>query len=284
MSYSNKHIALVCNPSGGNEKALRITDSLAVLLAGMDIRHSIFTSYWPTVWNGFTEVWIIGGDGTVNWFINQYPDIQLPLSVFAGGTGNDLHWMLYGDLTLERQAELVLEGRPRNIDAGVCNGKLFINGVGIGFDGAIVKDLLGKKKLAGKASYLLSILKHIVVYQEKPCTLQMPGETISQDCFMVSVANARRYGGGFHVAPKASLTDGLLDVNIVGKILAFSRMRYLPVMEKGEHLGLPFIQYRQTNKIIISSASVLYAHMDGEYLAEKNFEIEVLPKRFSFIC
>ena len=112
----------------------------------------------------------------------------------------------------------------------------------------------------------------------------MPGETISQDCFMVSVANARRYGGGFHVAPKASLTDGLLDVNIVGKILAFSRMRYLPVMEKGEHLGLPFIQYRQTNKIIISSASVLYAHMDGEYLAEKNFEIEVLPKRFSFIC
>ncbi|HEU4632745.1 MAG TPA: hypothetical protein VFS22_02095, partial [Flavisolibacter sp.] len=204
--------------------------------------------------------------------------------VFAGGTGNDLHWMLYGDLTLERQAELVLEGRPRNIDAGVCNGKLFINGVGIGFDGAIVKDLLGKKKLAGKASYLLSILKHIVVYQEKPCTLQMPGETISQDCFMVSVANARRYGGGFHVAPKASLTDGLLDVNIVGKILAFSRMRYLPVMEKGEHLGLPFIQYRQTNKITISSASVLYAHMDGEYLAEKNFEIEVLPKRFSFIC
>ena len=163
MSYSNKHIALVCNPSGGNEKALRITDSLAVLLAGMDIRQSVFTSYWPTVWNGFTEVWIIGGDGTVNWFINQYPDIQLPLSVFAGGTGNDLHWMLYGDLTLERQAELVLEGRPRNIDAGVCNGKLFINGVGIGFDGAIVKDLLGKKKLAGKASYLLSILKHIVV-------------------------------------------------------------------------------------------------------------------------
>jgi diacylglycerol kinase family enzyme len=155
--------------------------------------------------------------------------------------------------------------------------------VGIGFDGAIVKDLLGKKKLAGKASYLLSILKNIVGYHERPCTLQMPDETISQDCFMISVANARRYGGGFHVAPKASLTDGLLDVNIVGKISPLKRMRYLPVIEKGEHLDLSFIQYRHTTKIKISSEIILHAHIDGEYLSDKNFEIEVLSKRFSFI-
>jgi diacylglycerol kinase (ATP) len=283
MLYSEKHIALVCNPTTGNEKALRITDSIAVLLTGMDIKHSVFTAYWPTVWDDFTDVWIIGGDGTVNWFINQYPDIQLPLSVFAGGTGNDFHWMLYGNICLEEQVELVLEGKQQRIDAGICNGRLLLNGVGIGFDGAIVKDLLGKKKLAGKASYLLSILKNIVGYHERPCTLQMPDETISQDCFMISVANARRYGGGFHVAPKASLTDGLLDVNIVGKISPLKRMRYLPVIEKGEHLDLSFIQYRHTTKIKISSEIILHAHIDGEYLSDKNFEIEVLSKRFSFI-
>ncbi|MFL5810914.1 MAG: hypothetical protein ACJ749_15440 [Flavisolibacter sp.] len=28
--------------------------------------------------------------------MNQYPDLQLPLSVFAGGSGNDFHWMIYG--------------------------------------------------------------------------------------------------------------------------------------------------------------------------------------------
>jgi len=283
MFHSHKHIALVCNPTAANKKALQVSDSIAVLLTGMDVRHSTFTTYWPTVWDDFTEVWIIGGDGTVNWFINQYPDIQLPLSVFAGGTGNDFHWMLYGDLSLETQAELVLEGEPRKIDAGVCNGRLFLNGVGIGFDGAVVKDLLGKKKLAGKASYLLSILKHIVGYHEKPCTLQLPDETITQDCFMISVANARRYGGGFHVAPKALLTDGVLDVNIVGRISSLKRMRYLPVIEKGEHLELPFVRYCHTSKIKISAEAVLHAHMDGEYVSDKNFQIDVLPKRFSFI-
>ena len=277
MSYSDKHIALVCNPTAGNEKALHLADSIAVLLKGTDIKHSVFTAYWPTVFDSFTDVWIIGGDGTLNWFINQYPGIQLPLSVFAGGTGNDFHWMLYGDLSLEKQVELLLECSPRKIDAGICNGKLFLNGVGIGFDGAIVKDLLGKKKLAGKASYLLSILKHIVGYQEKTCTLQMPDETIFQQCFMISVANARRYGGGFHVAPKASLKDGLLDVNIVGEISP------LPVIEKGEHIDLPFIQYRHTSKIKISSKVSLHAHIDGEYFNDTDFKIELLPKCFSFV-
>lgn len=283
MNNSEKHIALVCNPTRENEKSLRITNSIEILLSGMDVAHKTFTSSWPESFDDFTEAWIIGGDGTINWFINQYSSIQLPLALFGGGSGNDFQWMLYDDKTVEQQVEQVLQGTPQLVDAGLCNEKLFINGVGIGFDGAIVHDLLGKKKLAGKASYLLSILKHIVGYHEKPCSLQMPGETIEQDCFMISVANGKRYGGGFHVAPNAILTDGLLDINIVGKISPIRRMKYLPVIEKGQHLSLDFITYRQTNKIIIQSSTGLHAHADGEYFQSDYFEIEVLPKRFSFI-
>jgi diacylglycerol kinase (ATP) len=283
VTNSEKHIALVCNPTRENEKALRITNSIAILLSGMDIHHKVYTAAWPDTFNEFTEVWIIGGDGTINWFINQYPSIQLPLSLFGGGSGNDFHWMLYGNKTIEQQVDQVLQGIPQLVDAGVCNEKLFLNGVGIGFDGAIVHDLLGKKKLAGKASYLLSILKHMVGYHEKPCVLQMPNETIKQDCFMISIANGRRYGGGFHVTPNAILVDGLLDINIVGKISPIKRMKYLPVIEKGEHLNLDFIKYRQADKILISSSIKLHAHLDGEYTYADVFDIEILPRRFSFI-
>lgn len=284
MTNPEKHIALVCNPTRYNEKALRLTNSIALLLTGMGISHSVFTSAWPVAFaEHITNVWIFGGDGTLNWFINQYPDITVPLSIFPGGSGNDFHWMLYGDKTSEQQVEEVLDGKPQLVDAGKCNGKIFLNGVGIGFDGAIVRDLLGKKKLAGKASYLLSIMKHIVTYHEKPCVLEMPSEKISGNCFMISVANARRYGGGFHVAPRASLTDSLLDINIVGKISPLKRMKYLPVIERGEHLDLDFIQYRQANQITISSPVQLHAHADGEYMYENIFQIGILPKRFSFI-
>jgi diacylglycerol kinase (ATP) len=283
MPDSSKHIALVCNPTNENQKAVQITSGIEVLLSGMDIPHKVFIETWPETFDGFTEVWIIGGDGTINWFINQYPAIQIPMAAFSGGSGNDFQWMLFGDKTIEQQVDQVLQGSPQLVDAGVCNERLFLNGVGIGFDGAVVHDLLGKKKLAGKASYLLSILKRIIAYQEKPCILQLPSENIEQDCFMISIANGKRYAGGFYVAPSAVMTDGLLDVNIIGKISPLKRMKYMPVIEKGEHLNLDFVKYRQTNRIVIESSTKLHAHVDGEYLYDDRFEIEVLPKRFSFI-
>jgi diacylglycerol kinase (ATP) len=283
MPDSSKHIALVCNPTNENQKSVQITAGIEVLLSGMDIPHKVFIETWPETFDGFTEAWIIGGDGTINWFINQYPSIQIPIAAFSGGSGNDFQWMLFGEKTVEQQVDQVLQGTPQLVDAGVCNERLFVNGVGVGFDGAVVHDLLGKKKLAGKASYLLSILKRIISYQEKPCILQFPTENIKQDCFMISIANGQRYGGGFYVAPRAVMTDGLLDVNIIGKISPLKRMKYMSVIEKGEHLNLEFITYRHTNRIVIESPTKLHAHVDGEYLYSDRFEIEVLPKRFSFI-
>ncbi len=283
MTYpSTKHIALICNPTAHNEIALKAADIVAKLLAQKAIRTSIFTSLWPTEWSDITDAWIFGGDGTVFQFINQYPDISLPLSCFKAGSGNDFHWMLYGDISHEDQVEKILNGKTEWLDAGDCNGKLFLNGVGIGFDGAIVKDLLGKKKVAGKSSYLITILKHIISYREKFYDIDLGDKTISQDCFMLSIANGQRYGGGFKVAPKASLTDGVLDINIVGKVPPFKRLKLMPVIEKGEHLDLPVIAYHQYNKVIIKTAAEVPAHLDGEYISDKEFHITCLPKRFLF--
>lgn len=277
-----KRIALVCNPTDENKKALRIADTIALALRAKGIAFELFTTYWPSVLDGFTEVWISGGDGTLNYFINKHPNNTLPLALFEAGSGNDFHWMLYGDITVEEQIDRVLQGNIQRVDAGVCNGQLFLNGVGIGFDGAIVKDLLGKRKLAGKAAYLLSILKNIFGYHEEYCELKLQDRFLSQDCFMISVANGSRYGGSFLVAPKASLQDGLLDICVIGKIAPINRMKYLPVMEKGEHLELPFVQYHQSGSVVIEAKKELPAHIDGEYVQARRYEIELLPSKFAF--
>jgi diacylglycerol kinase (ATP) len=277
-----KHIALICNPTSENKRALQLADEIAVLLRERSVAFSVFTSYWPKIWDDFTDAWIVGGDGTINFFINENPDFKLPMAVFNGGTGNDLHWMLYEDSHVTLQVDRCLKENNIRVDAGTCNGRLFLNGVGIGFDGAIVKDLLGKKKMAGKASYLLSILKNIMRFQETDARVNIDGKVFRQESFMVSVANGKRYGGGFQVAPKASLTDGMLDVNIVSKIPALRRIRYLPVIEKGEHLNLPFINYQQGKEIIVETAAEWPAHIDGEYIHASRFEISVVSEKFLF--
>lgn len=283
MHNKNKHIAIVCNPQAGNGKALEVADKIVLHLETKGISYSLFTAQWPQLWNNITKVWIVGGDGTLNYFINQYPEINIPLSIFKGGTGNDFQELLYGNITLEKQMEKVLNGSPHLVDAGICNKKLFINGVGIGFDGAIVKDLLSKKKSNGKSAYLISILKNIFRYKEKKCFIKFGHYEISQYCFMINAANGKAYGGGFKVAPKASIEDGLLDLNIVGEIPPLKRLYYIPVIEKGGHLKLAFIQYHQTNRVEIISPELLHAHVDGEYFSANRFIIECLPKRFSFL-
>jgi diacylglycerol kinase (ATP) len=145
-----------------------------------------------------------------------------------------------------------------------------------------VNDLLGKRKVAGKASYLLAILKHIIGYAEKECVIEMNGRAVKEDCFLISIANSKRYGGGFIVAPKASLTDSKLDVNIVSRIHPLKRMKFLPVVEKGEHLSLSYVQYDQSEQVRIRTETKLHAHMDGEYLFDDLFEIKALPKKFLF--
>jgi diacylglycerol kinase family enzyme len=99
---------------------------------------------------------------------------------------------------------------------------------------------------------------------------------------MISVANAKRYGGAFQVAPKASVSDQLLDVNIVGRIAPLKRITLLPVIEKGEHLDLSITRYFQTEKIFIQTSATVAAHLDGEFLNSDKFEISCLPKKFLF--
>ncbi|MDB5251668.1 MAG: hypothetical protein JWP27_837 [Flaviaesturariibacter sp.] len=251
-------------------------------LARRGVPFTLFDREWPADFNAFSHAWIVGGDGTLNYFINQYPGISIPLSVFPGGSGNDLHWMLYGDTAPNDQVRGLLAGEAAPVDAGICNGRLFINGAGIGFDGAIVKDLLGRKKMAGKATYLLSILKNIMRYHETDCTLTIGSEVVRKKTFLLSVANGKRYGGGFLVAPRAIADDGLLDISLVGAISPLKRIRYLPVMERGEHMDLPFVVYRQATGVVVACDRPLHAHLDGEYLFADRFEITILPKKFLF--
>jgi diacylglycerol kinase family enzyme len=207
----------------------------------------------------------------------------LPLVIFNGGTGNDVHSILYREKNLDEQFHSALTAEARPVDAGRCNEKYFINGVGIGFEGAVAKSLTGKKKTKpGKAGFMGAIFRKIFFYKSKFYKI------ISDECnaestnLLISVMNGHRAGGGFHIAPSSEINDGLLDVVMVNRLHPFLRLRWLPVIEKGEHLGLPFIRHFRTRKIIISSDIPIDAHLDGEYYSAKRLEIEMLPGKYLF--
>jgi diacylglycerol kinase family enzyme len=69
---------------------------------------------------------------------------------------------------------------------------------------------------------------------------------------------------------------------MVDKLHPFLRLRWLPVIEKGKHLDLPFIKHFRTKKLIVTSEEPMDTHLDGEYYSAKRLEIEMLPARYLF--
>lgn len=276
------NIAIVCNTQAGSGYSEHLSHQLQQLLGNQQIPCTVFRDAWPAHFSGFTDVFILGGDGTLNHFINQYPNISIPLSVFKGGSGNDFGWKLYGNLSFEAQLSRVLAAVPKPVDAGSCNGRLFLNGVGIGFDGEVVKSMGRKRIFAGHLAYLGTVIRKIFFFREKVLELEYNGKKVKDKYFMISVANGSRYGGGFMVAPQAVVNDGWLDLVIIRKIHSLKRCFYLPQVEKGKHIHLSFVQAEQVKQVMISAEKPIAAHLDGELIEEKDFKIELLPGKFLF--
>ena len=277
-----KKLAIVCNPLAGSGRAVLLTGEIVDELSKKEIAFNLFKEKWPENFEGFTDVIIVGGDGTLNFFINHYPEIRLPLVIFNGGTGNDVHFVLYGNRSFSEKLHIALTASAKPIDAGRCNNRYFINGVGIGIEGAVAKGLMGKNKKPGKATFMVAILKKIFFFKSKIYKGVADEYNGEGRHLMISVMNGHRAGGGFYIAPNSAIDDGLLDVVIVDKLSPFLRLRWLPVIEKGKHLHLPFINYFRTKKIVFTSTELIQAHLDGEYYEANRLEIEMLPGKYLF--
>ncbi|MBE2231704.1 MAG: hypothetical protein IAE96_13725 [Chitinophagaceae bacterium] len=275
-------IAVLCHEKAGGGRSLEMAAALETILHQKKIGHTVFINDWPDHLIGFTDVFISGGDGSLNFFINKYPACQIPLALFRGGSGNDFHWLLYGQTGLEAQVEQVIQATPKPLDAGECNGRLFINGFGAGFEGEVARALVHKKKRPGKSSYLLTILRNIFSYRSQDYIISTESETFTGKRLLVDISNGRRAGGGFHVAPTARADDGKLDLVLAAALPPLKRLYYLPRIEKGKHLHLPVIVHRVCLQVSIRSTRIFPFHMDGEYGEANALDIRILPGRFLF--
>ena len=116
---------------------------------------------------GINELIVLGGDGTLNYVVNELRDRDLPISIVSNGTGNDSVKSLHGELGFERQVEIALKGKVERFDLGSCNGRRFVNGLGIGFDGQVVQRMTNRKKKVGsKIDYLLTVLRTVAGFKE----------------------------------------------------------------------------------------------------------------------
>ena len=231
-----------------------------------------------------------GGDGTLCEVINGAPRAtNAEFAVIPIGTGNDFVRNFSGPenfFDIDRQ----LDGETRAIDLIRYNDRFALNAVNIGFDcaAAIKTSEIKRSSLVPSG---LAYAAGVAITFCKPFGTQMKIElsdgSILEDQFLLTAfSNGSFYGGGFQPAPRASLTDGLIDVCLVNKL---SRVKFLGMVssyKNGTHLDNPaiarYIRHMQTDKIRITFDHPTNICADGEPEMTDFVEIESVPGALSF--
>jgi diacylglycerol kinase family enzyme len=275
-------IALLVNSRAGKGKARTTAASVASYLQQRTIHYQLFSDDWPATFESFSDIWLFGGDGTLNYFINHYPHTKTPISIFKAGTGNDFSFLLYGNKGPEDQAAYVLNCLPKPVDAGICNEFLFLGSIGIGFDGAVLQHMNRIRNLGGYLGYYLAVLRQVFSFKEKNFRISGQRLLFDQRLLLVMIHNSSRTGGGFLVSPASSIDDGLLDLIVCKPLSVWKRLLHLPSIQKGKHLTLPFIHHFVGDSFVVECEKKLPAQCDGELFYAKRFTFQISKDRFLF--
>ena len=164
------------------------------------------------------------------------------------------------------------------LSGGVMERRLFVNFAGLGFDAEIVRTTtLQYKALNATASYLAGLLSSLLFYKNKAVTLLIDGEKIEEKVCTVLLNNGKYGGGGMFAAPGADLSDGLLDVLIIGDLSKPDLLWSLPRVYRGTHLTHPKVTLKKAREIEISSNDSVSLQADGELLGGLPARCYVLP-------
>lgn len=231
---------------------------------------------------GFRYIIGVGGDGTFN-------EVARPLinkkdivtGLVPAGTGNDFIQILgFPNRFGEEHWNRFFSANPICMDAGSCNGMIFLNGMGLGFDAQVASENYtepGEVKKGGKNKYIWQILKTLFLYRERKMIVLSSGEKVETDCFINTVSIGRRFAGGFLLTPKAIANDGLLDVCAIKRLSLPQRLRILTMVPKGTHIYDKKVNYYQTDSLTIEFPEKVPYHLDGELYFGDKFNISLLP-------
>lgn len=241
--------------------------------------------------NQFGLVIVVGGDGTVHEVVNGLiasNNQRTALAVVPSGSGNDYQRTLNISSDFLKALEQSITGKLKQVDVGKVNEVYFVNSLGIGFDAQAAhkaNQIKNEVKKSGISLYLTALFNTLFKeYSTYRLTIDIDNTGWQEkEIVLVAINIGICYGGGFKITPHAVCDDGLLDICLVDELKTYQIIPRLPFVIFGKHEWMKPVHSYQAKRISIKSDQVLPAHLDGELIRSKNFEIEIVPKRLRVI-
>jgi len=236
---------------------------------------------------GYRNIVAVGGDGTLNEIANGFFNMKSKnksaldytrfklLSKVDLVNSNGVFWIipsgsrnvLAASLGLPHQGiesfTHIRQMKKRKIDVigvhvtdkvnpSIIHNRIVLNAAEMGAGAEIIDR---SKRVRGKiGSRLLSTMAGIIstlpTYESNVCDIIMDGDRkITTNMTMGIVANGKFLGGGFNVAPRADMSDGLLDIIIMKNAGSFKMVKKLVEMKgDSQYTGEEDILYYQASE------------------------------------
>jgi diacylglycerol kinase (ATP) len=219
----------------------------------------------------------VGGDGTVNEVGRGLLHSSTALGIIPTGSGNGLARFLQMPFKVNKALEVINEGIFKPIDVIKLNNYYSLNVSGIGFD-AYISHKFAHKKRRGPLAYMQLISKEFPKYKSDRYSLNIDGEHIDIEAFLISFANSSQYGNNLHIAPQALIDDGLIDVCLIKDFPKFTAPALLISLVDQSIDKSKYDKIVKARKINIHHNVPLLGHVDGEPVNfGKEVNIEIMP-------
>ena len=250
-----------------------------------------------------------GGDGTLGRVAHALAlsgRRDVAMGVLPNGTGNDFVRNLGMDPNDPDGAVRTLaRGKVREVDLGriesasvgddaeSVEGCHFLNLVGFGFDIAVIRAAAKKRWLKGAALYKITALEQLFRFPGCDAAVDRVAERSEERNLnslrrhlLITISNGTYFGGGFPIAPGASVDDGRLHLCGIPDAGPVARMRLFGLAQKGRHLGVGGVFHHEGDRFRVTSPEPFDFEADGEIRRADGgvVEVRVLPRAIRIVA
>lgn len=297
---SMRSFVLIVNPHAGRGRAaqlaataqveLRFAGALARIQLTTSIQHATELASVATS-DGEISV-AVGGDGILRAVVNGAARQGGTIGIVPCGRGNDFARMV-GIVGTRGCVDVLLNAAPQATDciavapgvatAGHPGYDLAIGNVYLGFD-SLSNMLANKLKVRlGTFSYSYTAVRAALTMHPYRFRLVVDDQRIEYSGSGVVIANSGYYGRGIHVAPRADVQDGLLDVVMFEQVTRSARIATLSALRSGKHERRLDVRHLRASRIEVRMEPALEAYSDGDPITAVPLTAWVLPGAISVL-
>jgi len=292
-----RNFLYIINPISGTRSKKNLREVIEQKTREQNIPYQIF----PSVASGdysylhpiireekITDVIIAGGDGTVSQVVSNLMSLNVRFGIIPCGSGNGLAYAAGIPKDPSKALKIAFNEKAFLTDGFYVNKQFACMLCGLGFDAKVAHDFAQQPK-RGLATYVKEVVRNFFSAKTYSFELRMNNRQFTTDAFFISIANSNQFGNNFTIAPKASLSDGLLDIVIVTDQNKFSLLLQTFRQVSGRNKLEPVtamdtkkaVLYFQTDKLSIKNLSQAPLHVDGDP-AETPDDLEIVVKKQCF--